>query len=325
MDGNAMQGKQMKTTMSPFKVGLLIVGFGVAVNGYSQSFLTNGLVAYYPFNGNANDASGNTNNGLVYGATFRTNVAGRPIALNFDGSSTNYVRVPRSASLEPTESISVTLWCNGVPGTGQNYGTMLRKADGCQPGYFIRTAGYRPDITPRFKIDLPNPCTQGGVAAAFVPSTNTGWQQLAATYSRTNGWITTYVNGLQVDQTPFAMTMQQSGDLFIGGATVGADDGGFAGLIDDVRIYNRALSTSEVQQLYQFEAGRPEVVLIKAVKPWFDNLVLGITYQLQVSDDLNSWTNQGSVFTATNTSMTYPQYFDVDNWNQLFFRLQPSP
>ena|SRR5579863_2066760 len=79
-----------------------------------------------------------------------------------------------------------------------------------------------------------------------------GYALVAATYSRTNGWITTYLNGLQIDQTSFALTMQQSGDLFIGGATVGADDGGFNGLIDDVRIYNRALSAAEVQQLFQF-------------------------------------------------------------------------
>ena len=69
----------------------------------------------------------------------------------------------------------------------------------------------------------------------------------------------------------------------------------------------------------------PRVSLIKAVKPAFNNLTLTTNYQLQVSADLNTWTNQGSAFTATNTSMVYPQYWDVDNWNSLFFRLQVSP
>ena len=96
------------------------------------------------------------------------------------------------------------------------------------------------------------------------------------------------------------------------------------GLLDDVRIYNRALSASEVQQLYVYESG-PRVNLIKAVKPSFSNLTLTTNYQLQVSADLSTWTNQGSAFTATNTSMVYPQYWDVDNWNQLFFRLQLAP
>src|ERR1039458_1137621 len=57
----------MKINRTLLTVALLIVGLGLAVNGYSQSFVTNGLVAYYPFNGNANDASGNGNNANVQG------------------------------------------------------------------------------------------------------------------------------------------------------------------------------------------------------------------------------------------------------------------
>jgi hypothetical protein len=69
----------------------------------------------------------------------------------------------------------------------------------------------------------------------------------------------------------------------------------------------------------------PVVNLIKAVKPSFNNLTLTTNYQLQLSADMLTWTNQGSAFTATNTSMVYPQYWDVDNWNSLFFRLQVTP
>ena len=65
-----------------------------------------------------------------------------------------------------------------------------------------------------------------------------------------------------------------------------------------------------------------QIGLIKAVKPSFSGLSVGTNYQLQVSGDLNAWTNQGTAFTATNTSMIYPQYWDVANWNQLFFRLE---
>jgi|SRR6266446_4024385 len=67
------------------------------------------------------------------------------------------------------------------------------------------------------------------------------------------------------------------------------------------------------------------VALKKAVKPSFSNLFLGTNYQLQVSTDLNTWTNNDSPFTPTNTTMPYPQYFDVGSWNQLFFRLQVAP
>ena len=69
----------------------------------------------------------------------------------------------------------------------------------------------------------------------------------------------------------------------------------------------------------------PILTLLKAVKPSFSNLTLSTNYQLQISSDMKTWTNQGSPFTATNTSMVYPQYWDVDNWNKLFFRLQVAP
>jgi hypothetical protein len=59
--------------------------------------------------------------------------------------------------------------------------------------------------------------------------------------------------------------------------------------------------------------------------PTFSDLLIGTNYQLQISGDLNTWTNQGAVFMATNSTMTYPQYWIVNNWSQLFFRLQVAP
>ena len=81
-------------------------------------------------------------------------------------------------------------------------------------------------------------------------------------------------------------------------------------------------------ELYQSEPAiqsGPTVALSRAIRPSFSNLNLGKNYQLQVSSDLNTWTNQGATFSATNSSMAYPQYWDVDNWSQLFFRLQVAP
>jgi hypothetical protein len=67
------------------------------------------------------------------------------------------------------------------------------------------------------------------------------------------------------------------------------------------------------------------VSIVKAVRPSFKNLTLGRNYQLQVSGDMNTWTNQGTAFVATNFNVIYPQYWDVDNWDELFFRLQVAP
>jgi len=69
----------------------------------------------------------------------------------------------------------------------------------------------------------------------------------------------------------------------------------------------------------------PRINLIRAVTPSFNGLSVGTKYLLQLSGNLTTWTNYGSAFTATNGNMFYPQYFDVNNWGSLFFRLQVSP
>src|ERR1039458_4334352 len=90
---------------------LVIAGIALAVNGYSQSFLTNGLVAYYPFNGNANDASGNGFNGTVDGAVLTTNRFGVPEgAYYFDGVSA-YITTPVRSS-EFTNDFTASAWFN---------------------------------------------------------------------------------------------------------------------------------------------------------------------------------------------------------------------
>jgi len=73
--------------------------------------INDGLVAYYPFNGNVNDESGNGNNGIVYGATLTNDRLGNPnSAYSFDGIN-DYISVPDSYSLRsPTEAVSISAW-----------------------------------------------------------------------------------------------------------------------------------------------------------------------------------------------------------------------
>ena len=313
----------MKTAKS--LLGILTITAALTVQVQAQSYLTKGLVAYYPFNGDALDASVNGNNGTVNGAVFQTYGDANKLALSFNGTASTYVQVPESTFLEPTNEITISLWCKGLP--GQYEGTILRKAGNCSPGYFIRFVGAGTNI-PSFMIDPYSGCPGGQGIASFLACTGTDWQNLIATYSVSNGLIKTYENGVLIASTPYTIAMGNSGDLFIGGATIHEHDCGFAGLINEVRIYNRALSDSEVQQLYAYGYAvdfEPIVSLLKAVKPSFAYLIPGTNYQLQVSGDLKSWTNRDSPFTATNTGMTWPQYFDVDNWNTLFFRLQVAP
>jgi len=223
----------------------------MSVTAGVRADLNDGLVARYPFNGNAEDTSGNGNTGSVVGATFEPFGSNNKLALACNGTAATYVVVPESSSLEPTNGISISFWCNGIPGS-IGYGTILRKADNCGAGYYIRAADNSgTNNTPTFRIDPADPCGPPNSAILpFLPCTGTNWQQFVATYSVADGLMKTYFDGVLVNQLAYSNELQNSGDLYIGGATVHPQDGGFAGLISDLRIYNRELAPTEVQELF---------------------------------------------------------------------------
>ena len=100
----------MKSSCSnPFSVVILSLVITFSCQG--QSSLTNGLVAYYPFNGNANDAGGNGNNGFVVGATLCPDRFGNTnSAYSFHGVS-QYI-VFSSPPLIQTDNLSLSAWIN---------------------------------------------------------------------------------------------------------------------------------------------------------------------------------------------------------------------
>jgi len=64
----------------------------------------------------------------------------------------------------------------------------------------------------------------------------------------------------------------------------------YLGEIDELRIYSRAISASEVAQLYAIESESPQTSIAKAVRLDHQSLKVGTNYQLQVSGDMNTWT-----------------------------------
>jgi hypothetical protein len=316
----------MKTTKALF--GILTITAALAVQVQAQTFLTNGLIAYYPFNGNANDASGNGRNGTITGTTFVPDRFGNPAgAISFASVNDNVV-VANSLHSQGEVTVTYSCWV-------RQFENMVNDAVHMS----IINCGFGGTVNARSELGTVRGLPIGSAAGLAytgegndasttnaVVTTNV-WHHLVITKYQTN--VLFYTDGSLAGSLPRYTQPGQnvtSQQLNIGwnGTTYWHSGEHLYGVLDDVRIYNRALSASEVQQLYVYESG-PQVNLIKAVKPSFSNLTLTTNYQLQVSADLNTWTNQGSAFTATNTSMIYPQYWDVDNWNKLFFRLQVTP
>jgi len=292
------------------KCGLIIaIALAVVQGGHSQAFITNGLVAYYPFNGNANDESGNINHGIVNGATLATDrfgVANRAYYFAGDGS---HILVQDSDSLNMTNSLTVSAWINPQPG-GLGKPQIVNK-------HIFYLALNSTDLPfALFQIHRYPNSSYAEIGTA-LPGPNE-WIFVAGTYDRqilklyTNGLVANQIStSTPIDKAPIPMAIGKNPE----------DIDAFRGYIDDVRIYDRALSVSEIEQLFLYES-RPSLGLSREITVSFTNLWPGRSYQLQTSPDLGLWTNFGSPFLATNSEMTYGHFFDTNDFPRRFFRLE---
>lgn len=211
-------------------------------SAHSATPVTAGLVAYYPFDGDTRDLSGSANHGVVHNAGFEANGIRGSSCLRCDGTASTYVRVPRSDSLEPQDAMSISLWVKGAH--GEQFGTLLRKAGNMESGYFIRrrTPEYT-DQRARFETSWPTSDTP------YPDLPTNQWTHLVVTFSREVGVVSVFLNGQLANTTALTQPLQHTSDLYIGGAAVHWMDGGFNGLIDELAIYNRALTVAEVAAL----------------------------------------------------------------------------
>lgn len=286
-----------------------IVGIFIAVNGYSQTFLTNGLVAYFPFNGTAIDASGNGHNGTVNGTVLNVDRFGKPnAAYHFTGGQ--YIDIPLDCSSQ--KPLTYSFWINQdqeVQSVGQAFiWTGTFDAPSHNVGVGLTNLMYV-EFYPR-----------GMYRTGFYVSPHS-WQHIVVTYSDS---VMVFVNGSKIGEVPYPSAPGFRSAITRLGRYQDFYVGAFEGVMDDVRIYNRALAENEVAQLFALESA-PIVNIRKAVYLDSSNLLVGTNYQVQASSDLINWTNQGSIFAATNSSWRSTNYWNVADWNQLFFRLITSP
>lgn len=213
--------------------------FLVGQFSYSQipTYLpTRGLSAWYPFNGNAGDSSGNNNHGANNGATLTQDRNGvSNAAYNF--SSAHIQVATPSWTFSPTDSFSYSLWAYQTGG-----GCLLMSGSGTN-GNFISILQ---SSTSNFQFGT-NKQGSPWAWAATAPILNT-WTHYVAVYE--GSMMTLYQNGLPVGYGSFSQTNTNATNLpFFIGKDIGTYT--FNGALDDIAVYSRALSSSEVQNIYQ--------------------------------------------------------------------------
>jgi hypothetical protein len=230
---------------------------------------TNGLVGWWPFNGDANDESGNNNNGTVNGATLTTDRFGNSnSSYNFNvnnwtwGANGDFIYIPYNPSFNFTE-FTVSAWVN-------------RASDGAT----ISPQGL--SVIRRFEYGYSNPngeswtldiahgtSAEGAIVYGAVIEQSTSpapnsycsttqtipvnqWSHLMMTYSQST--LKIYIDGILVcttnDPSIVINTIGNSGISIGLSLQANGHWGPFDGKIDDIGIWNRALSETEIATLY---------------------------------------------------------------------------
>ena len=209
-----------------------------------------GLVAYFPFKGSANDRSGSANHGTVDGATLSQDQFGNTeSAYDFDGSGDSII-IPDAATLDITNEITISAWIRPDITSGK-YIVLKRNLTSAGGGV------YSLDILPGtvravFQTGtLSSPGNRSVVGTTPIAS-DLSWQHIAVAYDGST--VTVYYNGAPDGSGTYSagpLIPVSSGDLEIGYYSGASPNIYFDGGIDDVRIYNRVLSPGEIQDLYQ--------------------------------------------------------------------------
>ncbi len=212
--------------------GIMPLAYGQVLPPYIPQ---SGLVGWWPFNGNANDESGNNLHGTVSGATLCNDRNGQPgKAYDFDGIN-DFISAPRQA----LNSLTVSLWFNPniipvvtplLDAYDSNWELLLRYNNACVVKWEGTPAQYQ------YLVSYDQSIFE-----------NT-WYHFVFTY--TNNEVNIYINGDWGLTLP-GISFNSSNGLYYFGASISGTAQYLDGQIDDVAIWNRALSQSEITRLYE--------------------------------------------------------------------------
>jgi hypothetical protein len=220
----------------------------------SIAALNDGLVAYYSFNGNADDESGNGLDAAVYGAALTSDVAGVPnSAYEFyenDLQAVSYITLPDSSDFNNLDNeFSISFW-----GVFNNHGIIMDKNPSdyvSENSWFIYSGGMNNNIGMR----VGNGTSMSHDVSSNASIVNdSAWHHIAMVRDKSAGTIELYVDGnLDTVGNGIYNTLINNEVIHLGAfdwsdyemdpATT------FDGKLDEIRFYNRTLSVNEVQQL----------------------------------------------------------------------------
>ncbi len=227
-----------------------------AFGSIASADLNNGLVAYYSFDGDANDETGNGHHGIVSGAALTTDRNGNQnSAYSFDGID-DYIKIPHHADLNFGGDFSISFWVNAYDVSGAR--VMLAKGQDCRSGYFFGWGGPN-----GFKLSYESQwCKTKGIG---YPVPRGEWHHVSVTVDNTNLKMYYYLDGVSVKEADIeSFSTNNTYPLVLGRHFSWYNGGGgysypWVGDLDELRLYNRLLTEAEVQEVYNL--GNPKITI----------------------------------------------------------------
>jgi WD40 repeat protein len=200
-----------------------------------------GLVARWSANGNPKDSAGNNHGTLKGGVTFAPGVAGQ--AFDFNGTDA-YVQIPNNANLNPGASFSVEFWVKANPSQPEALFNVLDKSHGSLPGDTTGWTFQGNSATGELSFIIG---AGGGFSGAStgVSILDNQWHHIASVY--TGNSIQMYLDGVLKSMTPLTAPPANNTRGLYFSKTFRGDTRRYKGLLDEVAIYDRALSPGEVK------------------------------------------------------------------------------
>lgn len=279
-------------------VVVCVIGCLIHFDGAAD--LTGGLLAHYPLNGDAVDVSGNGFDGTANEIEATEDRFGTENgAVLFNGSSSS-INCGLHEELNLTNDFSVTAWVRSTKNSGWQGIVLFDRFGHYGYGLCLMTAGYAAGW-------IGNGTAWAYASSPDVLRGDSQWRHLATV--RRNGVLWLYVGGVLQESSTEQGVAYKSNRLIIGNSDPG--DNPFGGAIDDVRIYARALSDDEVEELAQTPSGLEALTLRVTTDGQVEvgavGMACGVSYQLQRSDCLceaATWSNLWQ-FTASGATTNW--------------------
>jgi len=240
-------------------------------------------IAYWKFDNSLSDETGN-NSGTFQGGTTAYTTGHSEQAIKLNGNN-QYVDAGNNASTSIAGGLTITAWINPDSFGQGGYGRIVDKgSDAVTPatGYSLFVDGSSNRLAY---------VVYGGSVVNSNPNTiATGqWQHAALAYDETLQTVTFYVNGLQEGSSTYA---QNPADSYAYNLVIGIRDKDknrdFDGSIDELRIYNRALTSEEIQAVYNF-AGTAECIDTTALVGYISEWKQGSLGMASLLQKISAW------------------------------------